>query len=650
MKKSAGFAASVVMVVAIISMLPVGAHAQTSGQVIGQPQLSFATSAGDLEPGTTNEITISVTNRGEIDRAGPSPYEDRVTTARGMTITAQDGNVPIDFKSGQVSVGNVPTGTANVPVTVAISADAEPGVYQIPIEYEYQYTRIVSYDSSGAEYRDLTASNSKEITIRVDDNARFEIVNTIPEVQIGDSGTLTTTIENIGGQEATDISVGLESSSPRLLFDRSRQDSAYIDSLAPGEQTNVTYDVTVDSSATVRQYTIYSTVRYEGPDGIQAVDNDLSVGITPQEEQQFRLENIESELYVGSDGEISGVVTNEGPNTARNVAIRYMDETSNLTPIFETVSVGTLAPEESNTFTLPIRVSSESEPISQVISVGVQYRNSGSERNLYEDLVITTEIGPEQRFSLENIESELYVGEDGQISGVVNNEGPNTAQNVAIRYADETSNLIPITETVSVGTLDPGESSTFTLPIGVSGEAEPTIKGINLAVQYRNFESEQRVYEDLEITTEIAPERDQFLVEIQDQEIQNNGQTEIDVAVTNNLDESATNVEARMFADDPFDTGETDTGYIQSLSPGETKTITLDLSASSSATPGNTYPISFDFRYDDSDGDSQLTDTIRSPIDVVEAEDGGLPIPLPIIIVALLIAGTGALVIYRRRP
>jgi len=100
-----------------------------------------------------------------------------------------------------------------------------------------------------------------------------------------------------------------------------------------------------------------------------------------------------------------------------------------------------------------------------------------------------------------------------------------------------------------------------------------------------------------------------------------------------------------MFANDPVSTGDTDTGYAQSIEPGETVTMTFDLTAAGSATPGSTYPISFDFRYDDADGNSKLSDTVRVAIDVVES--GGGRLPLPLIAVAVLVAVGGA-VYYRR--
>ncbi|OYR54027.1 exo-alpha-sialidase [Halorubrum halodurans] len=244
------------------------------------------------------------------------------------------------------------------------------------------------------------------------------------------------------------------------------------------------------------------------------------------------------------------------------------------------------------------------------------------------------------------MESDLRVNEDGELRGTVSNNGPVSAHTVVVQYTGENQNVLPIERSAAVGTLDTGESENFTLPIAIGGEAEAGLRSLDLTVQYRNDDGEIRADENLAVNVEVAPERDRFTVAIENRTIAAGGTRTVDVAVTNNMDEPASDIEARLFADDPLATGNTDTGYVQSLDPGETTTMTFELTTTGSATPGSTYPISLDFRYDDADGDSQLTDTSRVPIDVVESEDGGLP--LPIIIIALLVIGTAGLVIYRR--
>jgi sialidase-1 len=150
---------------------------QTSGQVIGKPDITISTTKEEFGPGTTSQFQLALTNRGEIRRAGPSKYQQRVTTARGVNVNIKDDNTPFDLSTGTVAIGNVPTGTTQTgPISITVPTTIEPGSYTIPVEYEYDYTRIVSYDSTGAEYSDFTETSSGSITIRVRNRAQFAVV------------------------------------------------------------------------------------------------------------------------------------------------------------------------------------------------------------------------------------------------------------------------------------------------------------------------------------------------------------------------------------------------------------------------------------------------------------------------------------------
>ncbi len=511
---------------------------QQSGEVIGQPDISFSTASGEMIAGSHNQLRIGITNRGKIDKGGPAQYEERVTTARGMTMEIDDSNVPIDVRTGQITVGNLPTGSTETAVPITVAESAEPGTYRLPIEYEYQFTRLVDYDPYGTDYGDFTRERTGSITVEVTEDARFEVVDTNTTAQIGDQSDVSMTLRNVGSEPARDASVAAESRSGALTFESGGTSStAFVGDWEPGETRTINYTVSLADDAARRGYTLDLAVNYDDTNGINTSAPPMTAGVT------------------------------------------------------------TLA---------------------------------------------------EQSFAFEDVSSSLRVGEDGEIEGTVRNTGPQTADSVIVQYADDSSAVIPVEESVAVGSLGPGEAASFSLPIEVSSESEAGAKSIGFAVSYRNQNGDRRAYDKLDVTADVAPERDQFDVSLDNATIESGGSRTLSVAVTNNLDETASDVEARLFADDPLDTGTTDTGYVQSIEPGETVTVTFELTASASATPEKTYPISFDFRYDDADGNSQISNTVRVPVDVVEAEEGGLPIPL--ILGAILgLVVIAAVVRYRRQ-
>ncbi|SDC94281.1 COG1361 S-layer family protein [Natrinema hispanicum] len=512
---------------------------QSSGQVVGQPDISIDTSAGKLAPGTSVAIPLSITNRGQIDRAGPQQYESRVTTARGMTMTFQDGQSPIEVNSGPVAVGNVPTGTRDVsPVEITVPEKLEPGVYELPVEYEYAYTRVAEFNTQSAEYIDLTRTQTATLTIEVDDKPQFEVVDVDSDAQIGDRKDVSITLENTGTEPARDASVTARSGTGQLSFGtgQSQSSTGYVGAWEPGEAKTVTYRTSLTPDAPHRSYAADVTVAYTDTNGIDQTSEQLTAGISTAAEQSFALENVSSTLRVGEDGEIMGTVTNTGPNAVDSTVVRFTDQDS--------------------------------------------------------------------------------------------------------------PNVIPIEQSVAVGALEAGESASFELPIEVSGEAEAGSKSFDFGVQYRNSDDEKRQYDKLSVVTAVAPERDQFAVDIEETTIGAGNEQALTVEVTNNLNQTVTDVEARIFADDPLSTGDDDTGYVESLKPGESVTMSFELSASESATE-KTYPVSFDFRYDDERGNSQLSNTIRVPMSVSSSDGGGFPLTSTLVVGSLVAGAVG--VLWRRR-
>lgn len=504
---------------------------QTGGGLVrGSPELSVTTPSATLTPGRTNELTLQISNDGDMD-LGTAQTREIVTTARNVRVTADAGGTPLDVETGTLAIGSV---TENRPgeatVAVNVPEDVEQGTYELDVELEYSYT----YQQSGGVTIDREETVDAEVDVRISDDARFEVVNVTTDAHVGGEGALEAEIENVGADVARDATVAFESASGGLAFGDRASDAARIDELAPGETTTVRYDVAFAPGAPVREYALDGTVRFETSEGLQRVDQSVSAGVVP---------------------------------------------------------------------------------------------------------------GPEQRFSVTGVDSDLRVGEEGEVTGTVTNEGPNEARNVVIRFAEQSQNVIPIERSVAVGTLAPGESGEFRLPIEIGEESKAIDRTADIAVQYRNAEFETRAYQDVELLYEVQPERDQFLVEVEDREIEAGGQRALEVTLTNNLDEPVRDVEARLFADAPLDSGN-DEGFVSELEPGESTTLTFDLSAAGSST-AKTYPISFDFRYDDAAGNSQLSDTTRVPITVVESE-GGLPVGLGLVaLVAVVVIGAGAYVLTR---
>ena len=509
-------------------------QAQSDAVVRGRPDLSVMLPDSTVTPGRTNELTLQVANDGTLN-FGSAQNRQIVTTARNVRVEADAGGTPMTVETDQMGIGSV---TEDQPrefsVAVDVPDDIEPGTYDLDVELRYSYRSFQGGAPIGSSANERTRVITEEVEIEVKDRARFAVVGVDADAQIGDSGTLAVDVENTGSEPAYRADIGLTSTASGLTFGGADSSTARLGELAPGETSTVTYDVTVAPDSPVREYAINVDVRFEDPEGISRTDEDLSFGVFPQAEQEFTIDDVSSDLRVGEDGDLVGTVTNDGPATARNVVVRY---------------------------------------------------------------------------------------------------------------ADDSPNVIPIEDSVAVGTLEAGESVEFRLPLEISGEAEAIGRVAGLTVRYRNDDDELRRYDDVEAVYTVGAERDDFLVEVDDREVETGSTQTINVTVTNNLDETVSDVEARLFADSPLDS-ENDEGFTESLEPGESTTMTFTLSADGGAT-AKTYPVSFDFRYDDTDGNSQLSDTSRVAITLVESE-GGFPL-FSVFGLLVTVAVAGGAVYYTQR-
>lgn len=470
-----------------------------------------------LQPGETTQLTVQLQN----DAADP---DESVDTAYDVKATMVAGDTPFSIKSGVRLLGNMRDGQlTSSTFTLSTPRDIEAGTYRIPIE--------LTYRPAGEDER---TSTTVYATVRVEDHARFEVVDSSTDAQVGDSGTVTVQLRNVGSANASGATVDIQSSSPAITFGQSASATRYVGDVGVNETVTVSYRATVADDAESRPYGLTATVNYDDEDGATTQSAPLRVGVTPVEEQSFGLSNVESTLRVGEEGTVTVTVTNDGPQPAR-------------------------------------------------------------------DAVVTIE---KQGMNIERLETE---------------------------YA--------------VGTLDPGESTTVTFPLEVTTSAEPGPKQFAFTVEYQNRDGDSKESDRLNARVDVAEERDRFSVAPVDATLEAGTSGELVLEITNNGDDPVKNVNAKLFADAPLSVSD-DEAYVTELAPGETTEIPFSISASGSALAKD-YPVDLDFQYE-VDGTKKLSKTYTVAVSVTEpTESGGIPTPIVLagVVLVLAIAGYG---IYRR--
>lgn len=549
----------VVLLILIVTVIFSGAaYAQSTGS----PGFDVYTPDNVVEPGEETAVSVILENEGQITEDGSETEEAAVTEARGVTAELDSGDAPVSVNSGEAQLGSVQQEqTATESFDITVDGDAQPGTYELPLELTYTYTPDVDGDEQADE---VTETTTETVEIEIDESSQFEIEGATSGVSAGESGESTIDITNTGPNDASEAVVTLDAPDANLDI-TSQSTDIYIGEWGAGETEAIDFVTELDEDALAQDYTIYATVEYLDENENEQASRQLRTGIPTTEGQDFSVDSVESDLWVGEDGEVSGEITNEGPNQVDNVVLQLGD-------------------------------------------------GSGEELDI--------------------------LGDVGESSSV-----------------DLGENVEPRETQYSVGTLSSGESAQFSFPLAVSSEAEPGPREAEVTTRYRTLGGDVQTSDPLDLSVEIGDERDIFIVESQDPEASEEadgtgteteetdstddatfdpGETStLEIAVTNDHDETLSNVRAQTFTNDPLEIAD-DEVFIPEIEPGETELLQFDLEVSEGADP-QSYPVEIDFQYDDEENTDQLSDTYQVPVTVTEPADDGLSWALVVFVGVILV-------------
>ena len=353
--------------------------------------------------------------------------------------------------------------------------------------------------------------------------------------------------------------------------------------------------------------------------------------------------DVESNLAVGYRGEVAGVLENVGDGRIEDVSLTAQATDEQVLLRDPQRSLPDVEPDEGAAFAFDLDVDDEATPGDRRVQLDVEYDYEGTTYTTTERIRVP--VAPEETPTVSDIESSLAVGFAGSITGTVENTGLREME-------DATVTVQPASERISVGEsqfaladLAVDETEEFQFDADVSGRADPGQRQLTFIIEY---ESDDRTYTVEETTrVEVGPRTPEFDVTVLDDELEAGTQTAIDVEITNTRDERLESINANLFADSPLSAVE-DSGFSGGLDPGESTTVRFVVGVDGGATE-TTYPLEFDFRYDDARGDERISDVIQVPVTVVQTdddEDGGF-LGVGVILVGVVLVV--AVLVYRYR-
>lgn len=585
----------------LVALVVVTSIAIGPGIVAGTEDPRFEADVGStvVTPGQAEQLSVTLVN----DAEDP---EDTVDPATNVKAEMKSGDTPFSINSGPRHLGSLKDGTpVATDFSIEVPRDIDSGTYAIPIEVTYEY--------DGDERETTTV----HVTVTVKDRAAFEVVDTEDSVVIGNDGTVTLTIENVGSEPAEDATVRIQSKTSMVHFGGSDSQTRYVEEWAVGEIRTVTYAVSTSPEAGAAAYPLIATVKYDDIDGNRQASGPLPARVTPHA-TTFGIEAVESSLQVGTDGTATFEITNTGTAAVSGVSLEVVGTGPNLAPSQKTYPAGTIEPGETENVSVSVRTADAAESGDREFTVRVNYDDTDGDRSSGETRVEIVSVADRQSFDVAVIENDLRVDRDGDLTFEITNTGPKTVRNANIRIADTGPTDHPETTEYSIGTLAPGETTTASFSLDVSDGASPTPRQFTVQMHYDESDGDRVAANPQSISVDVAPEKPVFDVAITDGEVPMGETASVTVRIENTDDETLSGINAKAFTDAPV-TITDDSAYVGELDPGESTTLEFGIAA-----PGDAqlkqYPISMDFQYTDADGDTELTDTYDVPVTVVESE------------------------------
>ncbi|WP_435362061.1 hypothetical protein [Haloarchaeobius sp. DFWS5] len=426
-----------------------------------------------------------------------------------------------------------------------------------------------------------------------------------------------------------------------------------------GEVVDVPVRVSVDQNAPPGFYEIPVRVSYEV---VGAVDENGRVEVYFYEVQTFPLlvEITESarfvvtetaaDVQVGSAGLVTFVVENVGFDLARDATVAVTAESADLTFAGGGIDgrwVGDLAPGEAER--VAFRVVATDGAVSDDYALRAVVEYTDRDGLPIESLPMVVPVTPlaEQRFAVGDVDASLRVDDEGEIWGTVVNQGPKPVAGAVLVLDVVSESLVPQEVEFALGTLAPGENTTFWFPVDVRDTAEPGPRRVLFSVEWIDAEGDVRLSDPLPGRVAVTDRRDEFDVESLDAEVVVGSSGSVVVAITNTGDEPVRNVNARLFATDPLSTSD-DSAFVGSLDPGERAELVFGLKSAGDA-QAKEYPVSLDLLYELPTGEAELSRTFQVGVAVVETPTDGFDTPpwLPFVGALLLLLAVLA-VVWRR--
>jgi hypothetical protein len=487
---------------------------------VGEPELDVFVANRVVEPGTETTIELTVLNTGSIESG--TTLDQETATARGVSITVDDDDAPIEVSDADTAVGSIPPGEAvTVPLTVTAPASADGDSGELDVDVEYTYTE---FDDNG-EADDETETGSFAVDIEVGSQSRFEIDDVDTDTQVGTDGTVEVELENVGEEDAESVRVSARSPTSGVTVgvdagdatglnppddatdgptseDRSTEgdsraldesngvgsastpsSAAFVGDLDSDDSADVSFDTRIDRDVSVESYLLELTVVYEDSDGILRESATLATAVEPTGAQTFELDEIESTLEVGESGTITAQLENTGPEDVETPVVRVEPASERIDIGENRVAVDSLGSGNTTEISFDADVSGQADPGPRQVTFTVEY-GLGDDRLESDPIVRSVTVGSDQpTFTITATGNEIPVGSTETVRLNITNNQRETLSNINVfLYPD--GPLSVDSDEAFIPELEPGESRIVEIDVSVDSGAQQRAYPLEVDFRY----------------------------------------------------------------------------------------------------------------------------------------------------------------------
>lgn len=309
----------------------------------------------DAQPGTTGEAEIELENVGSATA--------HATTA---TITG-GGGVTVDGESAQEFLGDFAPGERRV-VSVDVEILESVAGGDKPIEAVFEYR-----DQNGIERAEPRTATGSLTSVG---SQSFSILDVDDTLSVGYDGRITGTVRNDGPTAISDGVLVLEPMSDSLIIEESRIALA---ALEAGGTADFEFPTDVSGQADPGARQVRFTLEYSNGGRTTTTVGPVSerVVVDPQR-HAFAIGGEEVQIVQGETDEITLSLTNERPETLRNINAKLYTD-SPLSTSSDEAFVNELAPGESGEIRFDLSAAGSAMPKTYRVELDFQYETERGE-------------------------------------------------------------------------------------------------------------------------------------------------------------------------------------------------------------------------------------------------------------------------------